>query len=264
VQLTVDPEVKQAFRTDADLFDQIMALQGQVYRELEGRRTQRIELQGRGYFLKQHYGIGWREVLKNLLQLRLPVYSAKNEWQALQRLQALAIPTLEPVAFGQRGCNPARMESFLVTRELTGVISLEDLCRDWPSAPPAPRFKWALIVEIARMMRIMHTQGINHRDCYICHFMLDQRTVGSSTPRLHVIDLHRAQLRAVPPRRWVIKDLAGLYFSSKDSGLTSRDLLRFIREYRKQALQTVLANEGTFWKKVEQRGNRTYRKHGQS
>jgi heptose I phosphotransferase len=263
VQLIVDTTLKSHLAKHENLFDQIMQLRGQIYRELEGRRTQRILLGGQGYFIKQHHGIGWKEIFKNLLQLRLPVYSAKNEWDALKFLKSLNIPSMDAVGFGARGFNPAQMESFLITKELTQIVSLEDLCRDWPTTPPRLRFKWALIKEVARMTRIMHANGMNHRDCYICHFLLDQTTENTVTPRLYLIDLHRAQLRSATPERWVIKDLAGLYFSSKDIGLTSRDLLRFIREYRMQPLADVQTREGTFWKKVKQRGDRTYQKHGQ-
>ncbi len=42
-----------------DPFEAVEALQGKVYRELEGRRTLRTEVDGRGYFVKIHRGIGW-------------------------------------------------------------------------------------------------------------------------------------------------------------------------------------------------------------
>ncbi|MEE4465823.1 lipopolysaccharide core heptose(I) kinase RfaP, partial [Azotobacter chroococcum] len=41
-----------------DAFAEVERLQGQVYRELEARRTLRIEVAGRGYFVKIHRGIG--------------------------------------------------------------------------------------------------------------------------------------------------------------------------------------------------------------
>jgi hypothetical protein len=47
-------------------------------------------------------------------------------------------------------------------------------------------------------------------------------------PIIPLIDLHRAQLRKKTPRRWVVKDVAGLYFSVMDIGLTQRDLFRFV------------------------------------
>src|SRR5690606_40875569 len=51
--------------------------------------------------------------------------------------------------------------------------------------------------------------GVNHRDCYICHFLLHtDKAVDPDDLRLSVIDLHRAQVRDATPRRWRDKDLA--------------------------------------------------------
>jgi heptose I phosphotransferase len=259
------PQLKNYFAGDR-LFDQLMALQGKTYRELEGRRTQRVEFDGQGYFIKQHYGIGWKEIFKNLFQGRLPVLSAKNEWLALQRLPALDVATMQLAGFGSRGFNPARRQSFLMTAELTDVCSLEDFCKNWHKQPPPVTLKWALIKEVARIAQVLHSNGMNHRDFYICHFLLDEASIANWTNvrgqlKLFLIDLHRAQIRSETPQRWIIKDLAGLFFSSKDIGLTSRDLLRFIREYRKCPWRETLFGERTFWKKVKQRGERTYQQH---
>ncbi len=49
-----------------------------VYRDKEGRKTLRFEYAGNAWFLKLHTGVGWAEVGKNLLQLRLPVISARQ------------------------------------------------------------------------------------------------------------------------------------------------------------------------------------------
>ena len=87
----------------------------------------------------------------------------------------------------------------------------------------------------------MHGAGINHRDFYLCHFHLDLATVDDEQPRCHVIDLHRAQQRDVIPRRWQVKDLAGLYFSAMDCGLRRRDLLRFLSRYTPGGLREALA-----------------------
>lgn len=53
-----------------DAFAEVERLEGQVYRELEGRRTLRTEVEGRGYFVKIHRGIGWGEIVKNLLTVK--------------------------------------------------------------------------------------------------------------------------------------------------------------------------------------------------
>ena len=59
-----------------DAFDAVEGLQGQVYRELEGRRTLRTVVDGNGFFVKIHRGIGWGEIVKNLITVKLPVLGA--------------------------------------------------------------------------------------------------------------------------------------------------------------------------------------------
>lgn len=227
-----------------DPFVAVEALEGEVFRELEGRRTLRTEVAGRGYFVKIHHGIGWAEMLKNLLSLRLPVLGAQNEWRAIQRLRELGVDSMRAVAYGQRGHNPARRRSFLVTEELAPTVSLEDYSLDWAVRPPPVRLKRVLITRVAEMARRMHAGGVNHRDFYICHFLLHLDPPPTAERlRLSLIDLHRAQVRARTPRRWRDKDLAALYFSALDIGLTSRDLLRFVAAYFARPLRHVLSEE---------------------
>lgn len=231
-----------------------------VYRSKEGRKTLRFVAQGKPYFLKLHLGIGWREVLKNILQLRLPVTSARNEYEAVCRLTRLGVPTLSVAAYQVEGSNPARQRSLLVTDELTGTVSLEDFCEHWADSPPSFAVRSKLIRVLADSARRMHGAGINHRDFYLCHFHLAEETLASESPRCHIIDLHRAQLRDRTPHRWRVKDLAGLYFSAIDSGLQRRDLLRFLRHYSEGGLRTALTKDKRLWQQVERRARALYRR----
>ncbi len=227
-----------------DPFEAVEQLQGQVYRELEGRRTLRTEVSGRGYFVKIHRGIGWGEIIKNLSTAKLPVLGAGQEWRAIKRLHKVGVPTMTAVAYGERGGNPATQHSFIITEELAPTVSLEDFSADWLQNPPEPRLKRALIAEVARMTGTMHRAGVNHRDCYICHFLLHtDRPVSAESFRLSLIDLHRAQVRSETPRRWRDKDLAGLYFSALGIGLTRGDKLRFLTGYFQQPLRQIMRDE---------------------
>lgn len=237
-----------------DPFAAVEALQGEVFRELEGRRTLRTEVGGAAYFVKIHRGVGWREIVKNLLSLRLPVLGARNEWRAIARLQEVGVATMHAVAFGERGGNPARRHSFIITEALTPTISLEDYCRDWPASPPPPALKRALIARVAEMARRMHEGGMNHRDFYLCHFLLHTAPAPTADAlRLSLIDLHRSQVRPRTPRRWRDKDLAGLYFSALDIGLTQRDLLRFLRTYFPMPLRDTLRREAALLRRLARR-----------
>ncbi|MFZ3153082.1 lipopolysaccharide core heptose(I) kinase RfaP [Pseudomonas sp.] len=247
-----------------DAFAAVEALQGQVYRELEGRRTLRTEVDGRGYFVKIHRGIGWGEIAKNLLTAKLPVLGARQEWEAIARLSEVGVATMTAVAYGERGNNPAAQHSFIVTEELAPTTDLEQLSLNWAQQPPEPRLKWALIKEVANMLGSMHRAGVNHRDCYICHFLLHtDQPVTAEDFRLSVIDLHRAQIRRSVPLRWRNKDLAALYFSIMDIGLTRGDKLRFLRTYfavlkGQQSLRQTLSTERSLLIWLERKANALY------
>ncbi|MDR2786962.1 MAG: lipopolysaccharide core heptose(I) kinase RfaP [Candidatus Accumulibacter sp.] len=227
-----------------DPFAAVEALSGEVFRELGARRTLRAEVAGRVYFVKIHRGVGWAEIVKNLLCLRPPVLGAENEWRAMARLGQLGVDTMRGVAFGQRGLDPATRHSFLITEELAPTISLEDFCRGWPDDPPAPAMKRALLGRVADMARRIHGGGVNHRDFYLCHFLLHlDPAPAPERLKLSLIDLHRAQLRRKTPRRWRDKDLAALYFSALDIGLTRRDVFRFLKGYFDRPLREILRDE---------------------
>jgi len=233
-------------------------LEGEIFRSVKTRRTFRFELNGKSYFAKIHHGIGWGEIFKNVLQFKMPVLGARNEYEAIRRLETLGVATMKVAAFGKRGWNPAKIQSFILTDELVDTISLEDFCRDWPTSPPPFDLKLALIRYVAEVSRTLHRNGVNHRDYYICHFLLRPKRLPAIQAPL--IDLHRAQLRRKTPRRWAVKDVAGLYFSAMKIGLTARDRLRFVRIYSDGLWRTELR----FWRAVERAAERLYAKEQRS
>jgi heptose I phosphotransferase len=240
-----------------DPFQEVEKLEGRVFRAVKSRRTFRFEMNGRGFFAKIHHGVGWMEILKNLTQFKSTITGAGNEYAALIKLKELGIDTMTPCAFGSRGINPAKQDSFIITDELTNTISLEDFCRDWKKNPSAPILKHALIKKLAQVSSKMHASGLNHRDFYICHFLLDivddPANINPDKLKVYLIDLHRAQLRSKTPRRWIVKDIAGIWFSAMDTGLTKRDVLRFISIYGEN-----MSIDHDFWQDVNNTAKRLY------
>ena len=245
-----------------DPLSKIFALDGKIYRHKDGRRTLQFNQDGESYFAKLHHGLGWRRFLKSLFRFKWPVSGAENEWQAIKLLEELKVPTTPLIAYGRRGTNPVSKQSFIITEDLINCVSLEDFCLNWPENPPAPALKRALINEIARITGALHRAGLNHCDLYICHFLLqlqDGIVPDPCNPILHLIDLHRVRQRLKLPRRWQIKDLAALHFSSFEIGLTFRDRLRFIRAYSQRPLKTSWSRQKPLWQAVEKRGQALYR-----
>ncbi len=247
-----------------DPFTEIEKLDGKIYRALEARKTMQFIFQEKSYFIKIHRGVGWFEIIENLLRLRLPVLGASNEYYAIKKLEQLHIDTMKIVAYGIKGRNPAKQQSFIITEELSPTISLEDFCAPWKIQAPKFQLKYHIIQKVAYISRTLHKHGINHRDYYICHFLLDisdgLEQVQATHLTLSLIDLHRAQLRSVTPERWLVKDIASLYFSAMDIGLTQRDFFRFMKYYHHASLRECLVKHIGFWQKVEQQGQKLWRR----
>ena len=253
----------QALWRDKDVFALLQAVDGEVVRDKEGRQTLKFQLAGKTYYRKMHTGIGWREIIKNFLQLKAPVTGASNEWLAINRVHELGLDSLNALAYGCKGRNPAKKLSFLVTEELSDTLSLAQYAERWPNKPPAPRERRALIRKVATIARTIHRDGINHRDLYICHFLLDLSSGPNdkkNDPRLFLVDLHRAQMRATVPRRWLVKDIASIYFSSLDIGLTKRDVYLFLQVYFDRPLRETFDIHEPLLNSVTKRAVQLYRR----
>jgi len=244
----------------AYIFNTIMALEGEKYRDFKDRSTIRFVKKNNAYFIKKHFGVSFFEIVKNLFFLRLPITNAKPEWRAIKKLRDLNIPTMEPVGFGLKGISPLTQKSFIITKELTNTVGLKDICDGWAKQSPAFALKRDITITLAGIIRKMHINGINHRDLYICHFLVDTNFLRENKIKLYVIDLHRAQIRRQVPERWLIKDLAGIYFSSLTYNANKTDVFRFLRIYFDDNIKNIFAKHKNLLNKIARRARRMYNK----
>ncbi|MGV3580925.1 MAG: lipopolysaccharide core heptose(I) kinase RfaP [Methylophilus sp.] len=233
-------------------FDEMMRLNGRVFRDVHSRKTIQVNLGEHRYFVKQHFGIGWAEIFKSLISFKKPVLSAMTEVHAIEELIKIGIPTTPLVGYGERGVNPASIQSFVVTEDLGEIISLEELCADWKVNPPDYLFKQKLIIALAQLSKKLHGAGMCHRDYYLCHFVLKKTDLIRGGINLILIDLHRVLLNQHPNGVGVMKDIAALMFSSMDSGFDEEDWTLFKQHY--------LPQSDSFWKQVRRRAEQLYQK----
>ena len=246
-RLVVPDAIKQHLSGNA--FKALMQMQGKAFRDVRGRKTIQVALGGKSYFIKQHFGVGWAEIFKNLIAFKKPILGAMTEVNAIQKLNTIGIPTTPLVAYGQQGCNPATMQSFVMTEDLGEIISLEELSAEWSTFTDT--FKQALMQAVAELASKLHGAGLVHRDFYLCHFILkkqDLNTDATSIKNLHLIDLHRMLQGQASNGRAVMKDIAGLYFSAMQCGLSAQDLAVFKQHYLIQAPE--------FWEQVKTRSQK--------
>lgn len=231
-----------------DLFETMMRLSGKAFRDVPGRKTMRVQINNKNYFIKQHVGVGWGEVLKNLLSLKLPILGAMTEVRAIQKLTVIGIATTPLVAYGQRGCNPARQQSFVLTEDLGDIVTLEDIFLAGSEAAPNMPSKAVFLQVLAQLAAKFHGAGLCHRDFYLCHFVLKKSELQVGNLNLHLIDLHRMLQNQSPNGHAVMKDMAGLYFSMLQIGLTTEDFSVIKQHY--------LPQTDAFWANVETRANK--------
>ena len=138
------------------------------------------------------------------------------------------------------------MQSFVMTEDLGEIVTVEDLCADWQSYSAS--YKQALMQAIAEIASKLHGAGLAHRDFYLCHFVLKKQDLdfaAASVKNCHLIDLHRMLQGQASNGRAVMKDIAGLYFSAMQYGLSKQDLATFKQYY--------LPQSPAFWLQVERR-----------
>lgn len=234
------------------------ALQGEVFRDVPGRRTLRVVLNDKAYFVKLHYGVGWSEVIKNWLQFKWPVIGATNEFEVCQALLEEQIRAPAPAAFAVSSGSIASRRSFVLCDELAGFTSLEDITDSWPDHPPSPIERQRYLYAVARFARRFHQAGFIHRDFYICHLLSDDAVRTGGCVSLAVLDLHRARRFNKVPFRWLKRDLAALLFSSLDLGFGERDWLRFIALYSGKPASVALREDAVLWQAVRRRADKLY------
>jgi len=268
----VRDDVKDLFPEQS--IEEFFAIDGETVKHVvASRRIFRFERGGRHFYMKVHYGVGWGEIFKNLLQLKKPIIGAENEWKAIRAFgqPKVDIATTPLVAWGKQGWNPAKQRSFIITDALDETVDLEHWLPELEQLPQQAerlRLKRTIIRRLGDIARRLHSNGLNHRDFYLCHFRLDMSN-SEGLPdvddlQLYLMDLHRVEQRSSMPQRWAVKDIAGLLFSalfdSKGITLNRSDMIRFIEAYTGENWRDALSNRHDFWCQVLERIMRTYKK----
>ncbi len=208
---------------------------GDVFKRLPTKTVVRIALDSatgpQRFFLKRHTGpVRWGDRLRAWCS-GFSASWGRKEWDVIQALRREGIPTMTPVAAGERVAG-GRCESFVMTEALEGFKSLESLVPSRyapPVTPPALAEKREVIRHVADLTRRLHRAGFNHRDWYLCHIFARRETDGSW--QLRALDLQRVDRRRWLRRRWIVKDLAALNYSAPRGIVTAGDRARFLKAY---------------------------------
>lgn len=184
---------------------------------------------------------------------------ASAEREAIEHLAAAGVETPRVAAYGEQWGFFFEQRSFLMTKEIEDSQSLErrlPKCFDEPATLDFLRARRECIRRLAEFVRRFHATGRRHRDLYLSHIFC------SDAGEFCLIDLARAS-RPLRQRRFQIKDIAQLHYSTPARRFSRTDRLRFYRTYAN--CRRLLPRDKAFLRAVVKKASRMAQhnvKHG--
>ncbi|MDD5011332.1 MAG: lipopolysaccharide kinase InaA family protein, partial [Phycisphaerae bacterium] len=167
-------------------------------------------------FLKRYQNIPKLIQLKNWLTRRKKITLMACDHRPAEELRKLGINTPQTIAFGEQWQGLFEKRSFIITEKIPDAHSLEE---------KLPIERENFIKNLAAFVRKFHDTGFRHRDLYLCHIFCDSKT------NFTLIDLNRVFKPLLFSKKYLIKDLAQLYYSVPGDSVTETDWLKFFRVY---------------------------------
>ncbi|AIZ34541.1 lipopolysaccharide kinase InaA family protein [Pseudomonas parafulva] len=158
----------------------------------------RLELEGKGYYLKRQ-----SDYLTHTLHRPLGEPTFAREFRNIQRYQALGIPALQAVFYGERK-QGGQYRAILMTRALDEWRDLDSLLLQWPQLDPAQR--QGVLGACGELARTLHGARQVHGCFYPKHIFLRERREGWQA---QLIDLEKTRPLLLG-RRDRLKDLEPL------------------------------------------------------
>lgn len=179
-------------------------------------------------FLKRFVNPPLNAQLKNWLSHKRRISMAAGELKPAVELQEKNSAVPEVVAFGQKWKEIFEEKSFIITREVPGSVSLETALpecfyqKDLTSKTEKDKF----IKDLADVINEFHNSGFRHRDLYLAHIFYN-----NDENVFTLIDLARCFKPLLLKKRYLIKDIAQLYYSAPYGTISKSDRLRFYLQY---------------------------------
>lgn len=239
VQLSLDvfvhPDYAETLKQmHLDTLDAIFAFEGGtalVKKELTHWRSRTEFVIGnppQRCFLKRYVGAPWMTQLRNWLAHGRKALTALYDYLPCRPLEQAGVGTYLTIAYGGQWRGLFEDRSFVILLEIPKAQSLEKHlpdCLTCPQGQSSQTERIAFIHSLADFVRRFHLTGYCHRDLYLCHIFY------SAANGFSLIDLQRAFQPRLFQRRWILKDLTQLYYSSPGDVISRSDRLRFYLRY---------------------------------
>jgi len=206
---------------------------GTPLRRLRHRENWRLDLGDgdgtRTLYLKKHRFRTVATWFRATMGLAAPPSPARFEAQITEQLALLGVPTMTVAAYAETLCADGTLVAAFLSDELKDFEQLDLFLPKRFRSSDDPHLR-PLILNVADVAGRFHRLGFNHRDFYTCHFFIREAVRGNFA--VHLIDLQRVQKWPQAfRRRWHVKDLAQLAYSTHPRLIRATDRLRFLLRY---------------------------------
>ena len=186
------------------------------------RERIRFELYGKCIaFLKRYTNVPIKKQLRNWIDHK--AVKATGEYDAGSiELAKVGIDIPDVIAVGFEKGLLFEKRSFVITAEVADSKSLEQRLPSFDSFADKKNF----IDKLSGFAVRFHETGFCHRDFYLCHIFYD------GVDKFTLIDLQRVFKPGLFAKRFKLKDISQLYYSSGAVVFTKADRLRFYKGYK--------------------------------
>ncbi len=150
------------------------------------------------------------------------------EYETSEKLKDEGINTPKTIAYGDQWGSLFEKRSFFITEKIPNAEALERKLPDYFQEKLTQgnlRKRKDFISSLAFFIRKFHETEYRHRDLYLCHIFYNDKG------EFYLIDLARAFKPLIFKKRFQIKDIAQLYYSSPGSIFSYTDRMRFYLKY---------------------------------
>lgn len=166
-------------------------------------------------YLKRYQNTPALTQIKNWINRRKKISVMGCDLEPAENLRRLGINTPKTVAYGQEWDGIFEKRSFIITEQIPDSVSLEK------KLPKGKDFS----EKLATFVRKFHSTGLRHRDLYLCHIFCNTKI------EFTLIDLTRVFKPIIFSTKFLIKDLAELYYSTPRNAVSRTERLRFFLKY---------------------------------
>ena len=196
-------------------------------------------------FLKRYDAPPIRVQLKNWLSAHGRKSCSSIEFETAQQLTEVGINTPKTIAYGTQWGTIFEKRSFIITEKIPDAEALERKLPDYFDGSDTVenlKLRREFITQLANFIRKFHETNFRHRDLYLSHIFY------SNNRNFYLIDLARVFQPSVFRRRFQIKDIAQIYYSSPGKFFSRTDRMRFYINYTGQ--QKLTTTDKDFIRKV--------------